>query len=373
MRESSAGCRLLATLSMSTKRRIHSVAPTRIDLAGGTVDIWPIYLFLKNSMTINVGIDLFAEAELIETDRDVVLASEDQKVEHRLTWDELEGASLPPGLLLHQKLLTYFSKEKKGLKKTGVILKTRARSPAGAGLGGSSALSIAMIGTLATWSRGKINPKKDGERFIEIVRDTETTVIQVPAGLQDYYGAMFGGLQALHWLPGVPERQSFPPKVLKELQKRLLLFYSGQSRNSGINNWVLFKSFIDKQGPVRGQFEQITRATLDLHAALKRGDWNAAAQAIAQEWSVRHELAKGISTPEIDQAFSIAMKAGAQAAKICGAGGGGCFFIYVPSGNAATMKAIQDQIMTQCQGIQPLPFRLVGHGLRVKVSKARAK
>ena len=56
-----------------------------------------------------------------------------------------------------------------------------------------------MIGALASWAKGQpVNPLEEGEKWIDIVRDVETTVIQVPAGVQDYYGAMFGGL------PGIP-------------------------------------------------------------------------------------------------------------------------------------------------------------------------
>jgi D-glycero-alpha-D-manno-heptose-7-phosphate kinase len=362
---------------MPTKRRIESKAPTRIDLAGGTVDIWPLYLFLNRATTVNLGIDLFAEAKLEESSAAkgqgrVVLKSEDQGHEMNLSWDELEGADPHPALSLHLKLLRFFAHERKkgghDDRDTNLTLSTVARSPAGAGLGGSSTLSIAIVGSLATWARGSIDAARDGERFIEIVRDTETTVIQVPAGMQDYYGAMFGGLQSLRWGAGAHERQWLPTQILSELEGRLLLFYSGQSRNSGINNWALFKAFIDKQGEVRSKFQSIVDATHRLEAALWKGEWAEAGQAIASEWEVRRTLAQGITTPEIDQAFKAALSEGASAGKICGAGGGGCFFVYVPTGDAATKKRIVEKVTAQ--GIRHLPFKAVPHGLEVKVTRA---
>ncbi|MBL7715097.1 MAG: hypothetical protein JNL01_06475 [Bdellovibrionales bacterium] len=365
-------------------RKIRSKAPTRVDLAGGTVDIWPIYLFLDRPTTLNLGISLFAEAEIDEVPGgpgvpDVLLRADDQGKEMFLKWDDFlthgpMPAGVPPQLELHFKLLRYFAQERKRSgrfdPKVGVKLSTRAKSPAGAGLGGSSALSVAMIGALAKWSRDSIDVMKDGEKFIEITRDVETTVIHVPAGMQDYYGAMFGGLQALRWREGSNAREWLPESLLPEVQDRLLLFYSGQSRNSGINNWALFKSFIDKQDQVRERFAQIAKATADLEAALLKKDWMAASQAIDAEWSVRRTLAAGISTPEMDQAFlearRLAKDAGNQvvSGKICGAGGGGCFFIFVPSGDPVLKKKIQEKIASET--IRVLPFEASQKGLVVE-------
>ncbi len=358
---------------MATKKIFHSRAPTRIDLAGGTLDIWPIYLFLRPAMTINLGIDLFAEAtlEVGSASGAVTLATEDLKLEKTFDWKELLQDDFTPGpqLDLHAKLLRTFARERPGASLPELKLSTRARSPAGAGLGGSSTLSIAIVGALAAWATEKtLDPHTEGQRYIEVVRDVETTVIKVPAGLQDYYGAMYGGLQKIRWLAGAHERAEYAAPALGELQDRLLLFYSGQSRNSGINNWALFKSFIDNQGGVRGQFESITAATAKLDHALEERNWQAVGEAIAQEWSTRRGLAPGISTPEIDSIFEEAGRLGKVSGKICGAGGGGCFFLYLfendPSKRAALKREIVE--MATKKGVRPLPFTAVPHGLEVE-------
>ncbi|MBI2711767.1 MAG: hypothetical protein HYX41_02725, partial [Bdellovibrio sp.] len=182
---------------MDTKS-ICSKAPTRIDLAGGTVDIWPLYLFLESPTTLNLAIDLFAEAELNFTDptpasrkkSQVVLESVDQGLKTELSWEELEKKrDLPSGLDLHARLIRYFVTKTFDFQSMAsrvpyMHLKTRARSPAGAGLGGSSSLSVAMTGALASWI-AELDPKSnfktilEGDQLIEIVRDVETTVIQV--------------------------------------------------------------------------------------------------------------------------------------------------------------------------------------------------
>lgn len=361
-------------------RTIRSKAPTRVDLAGGTLDIWPLYLFLKNPLTLNLGIDLYAETKVEEFEDGegkVTLRADDQGAELSCTWKTLQDTSAPPSLLLHLRLLQLFVQKRMiaghHSKNGSITLTTVARSPAGAGLGGSSALSVSMVGALASWagsasnSETRINLESSGESWIDIVRDVETTVIQVPAGLQDYYGAMFGGLQALRWKPGKHERDKFPSEMVGEIEKRLLLFYSGQSRNSGINNWALFKAFIDREGQVRSQFEAIGAATRALEHSLRDKDWSGVEAAIVEEWEVRRTLARGISTPEMDYAFSLAKKLGAPSGKVCGAGGGGCFFVYVPSGDPALKDRIQKQITAQ--GIRSLPFKGVTEGLKVEVNR----
>src|SRR5258708_3213479 len=103
----------MVTKSSMVTKSIHSQAPTRIDLAGGTVDIWPLYLFLKNPLTLNLGIDLYAEATIDLTptagahEGEVHLKSEDQNIELKLPWKAIQtgDGTPPPALELHYKLL----------------------------------------------------------------------------------------------------------------------------------------------------------------------------------------------------------------------------------------------------------------------------
>lgn len=369
--------RMTAQTSSSKQTKIHSRAPTRIDLAGGTLDIWPIHLLLGEPSTLNLGIDLCAETEIswiAGTQPGIRLCTEDQGAILEFPWSELATRDFPPTLELHGKFLRHFARlhpartEELAKRPAVLELKTRARSPAGAGLGGSSTLSIAILGALhELYQPGVQLDAATRTRLIEIARDIETTVIKVPAGLQDYHGAAFGGLQLLTWGVASHRREALPKDVLQDLTGRLLLFYSGQSRNSGINNWVLFKAFIDGNAAVRDQFRGIARATDALHAALLKKDWAQAGKAIAQEWSIRRNFASGISTPEIDHAFETAFSLGATAGKICGAGGGGCFFVWMDDEDTAMRTRIVERL--QALGMRHLPFEPVEGGLEVRTSR----
>lgn len=351
---------------------IKSVAPVRVDLSGGTVDIWPLYLMIPGATTINLGIDLFAETNLEEKNdgkNTVTFKSTDQNTELTLKWDELSEHKPIPALILHQLLTEYFYglKKSSGSFKSGssLIVSTKATSPAGAGLGGSSALCVSIIAALSSWLAGKVETDLDGEKFISVAKDVESRVIQAPAGLQDYYGAMYGGLQSIEWDVFKHRRTDFGESLLKGLESRMILFYSGLSRNSGINNWQVFKDFFDRRVDVKNHLESITAATLQLNTALGDGNWDGIIKAIRSEWTARRQLAPGISTPEMDQAF---LKAEAItkdiAYKVCGEGGGGCFFLILKEPNEVLKKKIIETLSDS--HIRHLPFHAVPHGVTVR-------
>jgi D-glycero-alpha-D-manno-heptose-7-phosphate kinase len=358
---------------MSTEHlKIESIAPVRIDLAGGTVDIWPLYLLLPNPKTINFGIDLFAKTTIDSkpsSQPKVTLISTDQGKSHSFTWDEIldEKNFSVPELTLLVRLLRYFAKTHPHPTSLEFTLTTEAKSPSGAGLGGSSALSISIIGALWKWTHPKepLDLEQDGEFLISLTRDVESQVLYGPAGLQDYYGAAFGGLQILDWKIAKNERTSLPTATLKALESRTLLFYSGKTRNSGINNWQLFKGLIDQNPEVAIKFKSICHATVDLESALLKQDWTAVVQAVRSEWETRKTLAPGISTPEMEKAYLRATAISDLAFKVCGAGGGGCFFILLPTPDSKIKKAVSDAILED-SSIRALPFTTVPHGLSVK-------
>ncbi len=359
---------------MSTEKTIiESVAPVRVDLAGGTVDIWPLYLLLTQPKTINYAINLFAKTtieSMPSAQPGVHLESIDQKKKNSFSWADLLDETKPilPELILPVKLLRHFAKEHPNPTSLSFTLKTEAKSPAGAGLGGSSALSISIIGALWKWTHPKtpLDLDQDGEFLISLTRDVESQVLYGPAGLQDYYGAAFGGLQVLDWKIAKNERTSLPLNTLKELEERTLLFYSGKSRNSGINNWQLFKGLIDKNPEVDRKFREICTATVAVEKALLKQDFKSVVQHVREEWETRKLLAPGISTPEMDEAYARAKTISDLAFKVCGAGGGGCFFILLPEKDAALKEKIRQSVL-ETKDIVSLPFESVPHGLTVRM------
>jgi D-glycero-alpha-D-manno-heptose-7-phosphate kinase len=292
-------------------------APTRIDLAGGTLDIWPLYLFHPGAQTINAAISLRARATIEHrTDDRVVITSEDTGATVQAEdWRDLRDSS---DLRLLSLLAHFFEAR-------GVTLTTSCESPAGAGIAGSSALNVAVCAALAEWKRTHYEP----EALLQVAMNVEAQAIRVPTGLQDYRPALYGGVAAIELdVDGV---RRVPLDVdCAELERRIVLCYTGEPRNSGTNNWEITKKHIDGDREVFDCFERIRDAAAAMRDALVRHDWNGVSDAIAAEWDTRKRLAPGVTTPAIDALIARAKQAGATAAKVCGAGGGGCLFCYGP-------------------------------------------
>lgn len=326
--------------------RISASAPTRIDLAGGTIDIWPLYLFHAGAQTLNAAISLRARAWIEERpDERIELVSEDIDKQENLSFDQLPADETLP---LLAKLAHRFGAH-------GIRLTTRGESPAGAGIAGSSALNVAICGALAAYTKQTF----DGEALLDIAKDVEAQVIKVPTGLQDYRPAFYGGISAVELHAGGPVRVPLDIDA-RELESRIVLCYTGEPRNSGTNNWDITKRHIDGDQHIFDCFERIRDTAAAMRDALTRGDWDATAACLATEWENRKRLAPGVTTPAIDTLIARAMASGAKAAKVCGAGGGGCLFCLVPPDEvAAVREALADG------GAHILDFRIETSGLDV--------
>lgn len=334
-------------LHYNVRVELASSAPTRIDLAGGTIDIWPLYLFHEGAQTLNVAISLRARAHVASrSDGRLAVHSRDTgqsaDVGH---WSELPTSG-PLGLLCH--LLRHF-------RAHNLTLTTRCDSPAGAGIAGSSALNVAVCAALARWT----DRTHDPEELLEIAMNVEARAIGVPTGVQDYRPALYGGVSAVELHANGVQRVALDVPV-EELERRLVLAYTGAPRHSGTNNWDITKRHIDGDAQVFRCFEEITDTALTMRQALDARDWDEVGRQIAREWETRKRLSAGVTTPAIESLMAAARSAGAQAAKVCGAGGGGCLFCYADPADVPWVRhALVDG------GAQVLDFQIERDGLRV--------
>ncbi|MEW5981581.1 MAG: GHMP kinase [Acidobacteriota bacterium] len=323
-----------------------SSAPTRIDLAGGTIDIWPLYLFHEGAQTVNAAISLRAHAllEARNDDRVVIRSTDTGRVTEADHWSSLVK---PGDMNLLARLLAYF-------RAGGLTLTTRAESPAGAGIAGSSALNVAVCGAMARWNNLDIA----AEDLLQIAMNVEAQAIECPTGAQDYRPAMYGGVSAVELgIAGVRRvALSVDPR---DLERRIVLAYTGAPRNSGTNNWEMVKRHLDNDRAVFDSFERIRDTAVAMRQAFEREDWDEVGRQIATEWENRKRLAPGVTTPQIDDLIARAGRAGASAAKVCGAGGGGCLFCYGPP---ADRDRVRDAL--HAGGAAILDFYIDTDGLR---------
>jgi len=327
--------------------RITSSAPTRIDLAGGTIDIWPLYLYHEEAQTLNAAISLRARCELeaLDDGRIEIASADTGRTVTARHWSELRETT---ELKLLGRLLHYFHA-------AGLRMTTASESPVGAGIGGSSALNIAVCGALAAWRGTPLSETA----LLDVAMNVEAQAIDVPTGAQDFRPAYYGGISAVELgVDGV--RRIALPVDPRALEAHIVLAYTGASRNSGINNWEVTKKHIDGDPGVFERFERIRDVAVAMRAALCRGDWPEVGRQLAAEWDNRKRLAPGVSTPRIEALIEASRAAGAAAAKVCGAGGGGCMIVFAePDRIAAVKQALS------AAGARVLDYRIETEGLKV--------
>ncbi|HWQ53066.1 MAG TPA: hypothetical protein VN442_05235 [Bryobacteraceae bacterium] len=334
--------------------RISAKAPCRVDLAGGTIDIWPLYLYHPNASTVNFAIDCYASCSIeTRSDSRITVRSRDLKAEE--SFDSLDAlrAAKRYRLPLAACLVRYFA------PRVGFDLVTDSQSPAGGGIAGSSTLIIAVSSALNKLTGAGHPP----ETVREISQNVEAQIIKVPTGCQDYYPALYGGVSALELTEAGIVRNALPVDPL-ELNERFVLAYTGEPRNSGINNWDVTKAHIDGDRKVFRNFQQIARVAHETRRALEKSDWDEVARLLREEWANRRKNAPGITTPLIDKLVTVTRKAGATGAKACGAGGGGCIVFLLERGAKASVSAAIER-----EGARVLPVQVARRGVQVKIEK----
>ena len=196
-------------------------APTRIDLAGGTLDIYPLYILENGGLTLNAAINLCSEVKveprpdpgigIHARDLDLVLEAPGLEGLHS------EGKFSPLDLIV--RVLKFYKPSR------GLNVWTKTNLPPGSGLGGSSSLVISLSSALVQLENLPISKNQ----IIDFGANIEMQSIRIPTGKQDYYPAAFGGFSALWFeLDGVSrESLLFSGQFLTQFQSRMLLGYTG--------------------------------------------------------------------------------------------------------------------------------------------------
>ncbi len=291
---------------------------TRVDLAGGTLDCWPLYLLVDSAITTNISISIFTEVDLTpKSDSTIELSLEDIDFKAKFgDLAELLQAS-DPRLELVKRHVAHWRPQK------GFSLKTRSQSPVGGGLGASSSLSMSLNKAFAQMSEVTLSLTD----AIQLSANIEAQVLGKMTGTQDYFAAVAQGLNAIHYSPVgfTLEPIQIDPEFWNQ---RMTLVYTGQPHHSGLNNWKVIQGALNNDAHTMEHLKELKCIAQDMYAALKGAAWSSLAELFKREFQSRSQLSESFSSPEIERLNEVALKSGAHAAKICGAGGGGCVMIW---------------------------------------------
>jgi D-glycero-alpha-D-manno-heptose-7-phosphate kinase len=323
--------------------QVTSEGSVRVDLVGGTLDLEPINLILPNVVTLNVATSLKAKVILEKNDCDQIeIISSDYNKTYTFKKSEITDENL------------YYSEYFKEMSfvlqiidlfeiRSGLKITLSSGAPAGSGLGGSSAMGMTLYKALANLSGLEV----DIHRAVQMVKGVEGRILnQGVPGYQDYYPAMVGGVLCLRGVPGAINFEQLYSEELKAfLEDHITLVYSGISRNSGINNWDVYKGFFDGVEQTKKGLSQIAKISFETYQAIKNSDFNKVLDLIGQEGDSRKSLAAGILPQEVNDLYaSLKGKSLVNGIKMCGAGGGGCFILTHAKENK---KLIHDDVIAQ--------------------------
>lgn len=330
--------------------KVIAKCPTRVDLAGGTLDLWPIFNFVGGASTINAAIDIYTQAELTKFDKpNIVIEIENTKF--KKTFKDLKTLlkDKNPKLDFIRPQLEYWNPE------FGFHLKTSSQSPVGGGLGGSSSLTISIIAAFSEMQEQQMTTQE----MVSLAHNIEAKILNTPTGTQDYVPPIEGGVNLINYgYAGFKVNKLFiPPEIF---DKHFILVYTGKPHHSGLNNWQVLKKVIDGDKKTLKCLNGLKEVSEALIKQIEKRDWNFKAL-FQNEYKWRSQISKSFSSPEIRRLEKLALKNGALAIKICGAGGGGSVIVWCADGQ-------KEKVVQVCQkaGFQVLKANVVDHGISIQ-------
>ena len=324
----------------------------RVDLVGGTLDIEPINLIIKNVVTLNVATGLKASVTLSKIAfNGIEIHSKDYNKSYKyeasdLTEDRMVYSNEFAEMSFILQILRLFNIN------SGLKLELASGAPAGSGLGGSSAMGVTLYRALCNFT----GHNYDRHTAVVRVKAVESRILnQGMAGYQDYFPALTGGVLAVRGIEGeIKVEQLYSDELKNVLEAHLTLISSGQSRASGINNWEVYKAFFDKKPEVVNGLTRIAEISHATYLAIKDRHWDEMLKNIALEGLEREKLFPGITTEKIRQ-FTAELKQEGNVIglKMCGAGGGGCFILVHKGLDPNVIEA-----KVRAHGMEILPFKV---------------
>ena len=325
-------------------------APVRISFGGGGTDL-PAYYERYGGLVISTTISYYVYTILTPgwPNGVQIISADYRALCERPTCEDL----IWNGDLRLPKAVAYYFNLRDGLT---IFLASQV--PPGTGLGSSASVAVSMIKALAFWCGLDLGPAQVAELacYIEIEK------MGMPVGKQDQYAAAFGGLNCITFSrDGVAvEPLRMPPGTCEALEKQLMLFFTGTSRQSST---ILRRQ---NQASQQGDRDTVRRLGaikelgLEIRAVLERGDLEAFGALLHRSWMEKRQLTEGITNPFLDQSYQAAREHGALGGKVTGAGGGGFLMLCCPEDRQGAVTEALTAL-----GLQRRPFTFESQGVQV--------
>ncbi|MEO7986031.1 MAG: hypothetical protein ABI766_05825 [Gemmatimonadales bacterium] len=322
-----------------------AAAPVRLDFAGGWTDV-PPFSAREGGSVVAAAIGLYARATVVPDAAGIRLIARDlaltaEGADHT----EFERAGPLALLAAGVRLLPVES----------CTVQTDSDAPSGSGLGSSGALDVALVAAL---SMARSEPR--GAREIaDLACRLESKEAGIAGGRQDQFAAAFGGFRHLRFRDPQADVASLEldPGFMAELERRMILCYTGASRFSGDTITRVMRAYEQGDRAVTGALHAIRDVAERMAEALVAGDLVRVGALLSENWRRQQELDPAMCTPAMTRLESAMRSSGALGGKASGSGAGGCMFFLGPDDPRPAVAAA-------CTlGMRILPVRWVAQGV----------
>jgi D-glycero-alpha-D-manno-heptose-7-phosphate kinase len=304
-------------------------APVRIDFAGGTTDISP-FCDVEGGVVVNAAISRYAYTS-IKPRRDNGISITSSDFDEFIEVKDFRELEYNGSLDLIKAAI-----KRLNLSSGGMDIYVRCDAPPGSGLGTSAAIGVALIAILSEMYELRLMKKE----IAELEHQVEVEELGITGGKQDQYAGALGGFNFLEFEGSHVEAHPLDVKgeVIWQLEKNLVLCYTGQSRLSGDTNRKMIEGYMNGVPEVVESLRRIKGIAIEIRDKLLRGDLRGFGELLQEEYRNRRRLAPEVVTPKIEELFEVALSSGATGGKICGAGGGGCVIFYCENDTEGRVK-----------------------------------
>lgn len=334
---------------------IRARAPVRIDFAGGWTDV-ALFCREEEGKVINAAINLYAYVTVKPfTSRPLPdIPTTEYGYQHQKQNNGVKIYSTDFNQYVEAKSIKDLEYQGtadlaiaavKCLGIEGIEVVTRSDAPAGSGLGSSAAMGVALCGALSKYAQ-KNNGRFDISTYYDVAEmacEIEQKELNILGGKQDQYASALGGFNCLGFQGEEVRVYRMPVKdnVILELEKSLVLCYTGQSRLSSDIHAQVVDSFLMDKGKTRDALWNLRQVANEMQRVLESGSLECFGELLNENWRRQKELHPAITNGEINAIMRLAKKHGSQGGKACGAGGGGCLVFYCPNAEHAVTTALR--------------------------------
>lgn len=333
---------------------IISKAPVRLSFGGGGTDL-PAYYEKHGGAVLSVTIDKYFYSILENTGSGPVeIKSSDYQLHQRI--ENVKKANLKGALKIPKAVLKHFGVD------NGVIISIKSDIPTGSGMGLSGAVSVSLSHLVGSFKQIPLDKKQ----LAELASHIEIEALKRPIGMQDQYAAAFGGLNFITFEKDdiKVERLHIPAETLAAFEARVMLFHTGESRDSARILSGQKKSTEQNDETVLASLHAMKAQAYQMRGLLEQGDFAAFGAMLREAWELKKKLAKNITNSDIDRYYQAALAAGAMGGKIAGAGGGGFLMVFCePENQTAVRDALTDQ------GLEELKFAFESEGAQLTLDQ----